>query len=101
MIKTKRIKKGKWRTVESFWNAKGTAFFRAPEGAKIKVRYGVGWFGFNRQKKTLNNSSYKKLSVGFGSVARARMQVKVSDTVDVTYEIHGGGIQFNSPKIPF
>ncbi|MER3425202.1 MAG: hypothetical protein C4293_20235 [Nitrospiraceae bacterium] len=56
MIRTKRIATGGWRTVESFWSARGTAFFRAPAGARIKVRYGVGWFGFDRQKQTLEET---------------------------------------------
>lgn len=60
MIRTKRITSGGWRTVETFWNAAGTAFFKAPAGAQIKVRYGVGWFGFDRQKQTLNGNDYKK-----------------------------------------
>ena len=43
MIRTKRIASGGWRTVESFRNARGTAFFKAPSGALIKIRY--GWAG--------------------------------------------------------
>jgi hypothetical protein len=101
MIKTKRITSGGWRTVESFWNASGTAFFRAPAGAQIKVRYGYGWFGFDRQKQTLNGSDFKRLGVGYGSVAYARMQVKVSKTADVTYDVYGGGVATPSPDIPF
>ena len=101
MIRTKHITSGDWRTVESFWNAKGTAFFRAPVGAKIKVRYGVGWFGFNRQEQTLNGSDFKKLEVGSGSIARARMQIKVSQTVDVTYDVYGGGVAINVPEQKF
>ena len=66
MIRTKRITSGSWRTVESFWNARGTAFFKALPGAQIKVRYGVGWLGFDRQKQTLNGTDYKKLEVGLG-----------------------------------
>lgn len=101
MITTKKIKSGEWQTVEWFWNAKATAFFRAPEGAKIKVRYGVGVFGFDRQSQTLNGSDFKKLEVGFGSVGYARIQVKVSHTTDVTYDIYGEGVAVKSPKIPF
>lgn len=48
MLKTKRIKSGSWQTVEWFWNAGGKAFFKAPGGASIKVRYGVG---FERAKR--------------------------------------------------
>jgi hypothetical protein len=101
VIKTKHVKSSSWRTVESFWNAKGTAFFRAPSGASIKVRYGVGFLGFDRQKQTLNGSDYKKLSVGTGSVTYARMQVKVSKSTDVTYDVYGGGVAVTSPEIPF
>ncbi len=101
MIRTKHVTSGDWRTVESFWNAKGTAFFHAPSGARIKVRYGVGFLGFNRQEQTLNGSDYKKLTVGTGSVASARMQVRVSVTTDVTYDVYGGGVAVTTPKIPF
>ena len=101
MIRTKHITSGGWRTVESFWNASGTAFFKAPSGAKIKVRYGVGWFGFDRQKQTLNGRDYKKLTVGLGSLGYARMQVSVSQTTNVTYDVYGGGVAVSSPEIPF
>lgn len=101
MIKIKHITSGDWRTVEWFWNGKGTAFFKAPAGAKIKVRYGLGWFGFDRQEQTLNGVDYKKLDVGLGSLARARMQMKVSQTVDVTYDIDGGGVARLLPEIQF
>lgn len=101
MIRIKTINHGEWRTVESFWNAKGKAFFRAPAGARIKVRYGVGFLGKDSQKQTLNESDYKTLSVGFGSVTRARMQVYVTETTDVTYDVYGGGVAVISPEVPF
>jgi hypothetical protein len=101
MLKTKHITSGEWRTVESFFNASGTAFFRAPSGARIKVRYGVGFLGFDRQTQTLNGSDYKKLTVGLGSVARARMQIRVSQNTDVTYDVYGGGVAVTTPEIEF
>lgn len=101
MLRTKRIEAGDWRTVESFWNANGTAFFRLPVGASIKVRYGVGFLGADRQKQTLTGSEYKKLSVGLASLSRARMQVKVSQTTDITYDVYGGGVSVTTPEIPF
>lgn len=64
--------------------------FRAPEGAKIKVRYGIGFLGFNRQEQTFNGSTFKNLSVGTGSIGGARMQIKVSRDTDVTYDVSGG-----------
>ncbi|MDT4331861.1 hypothetical protein ACQE3E_22110 [Methylomonas sp. MED-D] len=101
MIKTKLITCCDWRTVESFWNANGTAFFKAPDGAQIKVRYGVSWFGFDRQQQTLNGYDYKKLEVGLGSLGYARMQIKVPRNTDVTYDVYGGGVARPSPEIPF
>jgi hypothetical protein len=101
MIRTKKIEAGDWRTVESFFNAKGTGFFKLPTGASIKVRYGVGFLGFDRQKQTLTGTDYKKLSVGLGSISRARMQIKVARTTEVTYDVYGGGIVITAPEIPF
>ena len=100
MLRTKRIEAGDWRTVEIFWNAEGTAFFKLPAGASIKVRYGVGFLGINRQRQTLNGSDYKTLSVGIASISRDRMQVKVSQTTDVTYDVYGGGVAVITPEIP-
>jgi hypothetical protein len=101
MLRTKFVKAGSWRTLESFWNAKATAFFRMPNGAQIKVRYGTGFLGFDRQKQTLDGQSFKKLTVGTGSVAYARMQMKVATDTEVTYDIYPGGVAVISPKVPF
>lgn len=101
MIKTKHIKSGDWRTIESFWNTKATAFFKAPSGAKVKIRYGIGFLGYDSQKKTLDGATYKELTVGSVSVAYARIQVKVSQTTDIVYAIYGGGVAVTSPEIPF
>lgn len=101
MVRRKHISSGNWRTVESFWNAKGTAFFQAPVGAQIKVRYGVGWFGFDSQKQTLDGVAYKKLVVDLGSLSLARMQIKVSQTTDVTYDVYGDGLARPLPEIQF
>lgn len=100
-INEKFIKKGKWRTVEWFFNAKGVAFFRAPKDASIKVRYGVGWFGKDRQKQKLDGNTYKKLSVGKWSLTRARMQIKVKKDIWVTYSTEGGGVAQDLPEIKF
>mgnify|MGYP005863066855 CR=1 FL=1 len=66
-----------------------------------KVLYGIGFLGFDRRKQTLNGSDYKKLSVGIGSVAYARMQVRVSQSTEVTYDVYGGGVSVTSPEIAF
>jgi hypothetical protein len=97
MFKTKPIEAGDWRTVEWFFNATGHAWFGLPVGAEIKVRYGVGWFGKDRQKQRLDGQSAKKLEVGGWSVTRARFQVKVQRTTEVTYAVFPGPSAGTSP----
>jgi hypothetical protein len=101
VIKTKRLLGGKTETVESFWNATGTAFFRAPAGASINVKYGKGRMSVNRQVQTLDGNTIKKLSVGKGSILFARMRVKVPNTTDVTYDIYPGDVAITTPEQRF
>ena len=83
--RSKLVKAGKWRTLESGWNATFSCFFRQPSGAKIKIRYGGGWpFGKNSQTQKLDGSS-RALHVGRGSLAYARVQIKVSRDTDIDY----------------
>ena len=100
-IKNKSIKKGGWRTVEWFFNAKGITFFKQPKNASIKVRYGVGWFGKDRQKQKLDGATYKKLEVATWSLVGARMQIRVPETIIVTYYYDGSGVAQDFPKIKF
>ena len=90
MRRTKRVNAGGWRTLEWFFGGTGTAFFDAPAGARIKMRYGLGWFGFDAQKQTLDGRTIKRLSIGRSSFARARMQMSVSQSADVTYDVYPG-----------
>jgi len=101
MIRTKRLTGGKTQTVESFWNATGTAFFRAPAGAKINVKYGKGFLSVNRQEQVLDGETIKRLSVGKGSILLARMRVKVSETTEVTYDVYPGNVAIMIPKQRF
>lgn len=104
MLKTKRVKAGSWETLEWFWNTGGVAYFRAPRGATIKVRYGVGFVGKDRQKQTLNGSDIKKLKVDkyYYSLTRARMQIKVQQTTDVQYFVKPAGDTSElTPELPF
>jgi hypothetical protein len=101
MIRTKHVTPGAWRTLETFWNANGLAFFRLPRGTQIKVRYGGGWLGFDRQKQTLDGDQFKRLEVGIWSLGYARMQVRVGQTTDITYDVYGDGVARPSPEIPF
>lgn len=100
-IREKFVKKGKWKTMEWFFNSNGVTFFRAPKNASIKVRYGVGWLGKDRQKQKLDGGTYKKLQVGKSSLLRARMQIKVKVDSNVLYYVDGTGVAQNLPKIKF
>ena len=55
----------------------------------------------DRQKQKLNGSGYKTLSVGGWSVTYARMQMKVSESTNVTYDVYPGSVPIVSPEIPF
>jgi hypothetical protein len=101
MIRIKRLPSGTTQTVESFWNATGTAFFRAPTGARINVKYGKGRLSVNRQEQVLDGETIKKLSVGKGSILYARMRVKVPNTADVTYDVYPGNVAILSPEQRF
>jgi len=101
MLKTKLVQKGKWTTLEKFVNAKGSAFFRLPAGATIKVRYAAWIFGKDRQKQTLDGENYKKLVVGGWSLFVARMQISVPEDATVNYDVYPGGVAIKSPKISF
>ena len=88
VFREKFVRAGDWRTLETFFNASGTAFFLHPRGAQIKVRYGVGFLGFDRQKQTLDGINEKSLSVGgAGTYAQARMQIQVSSDTWVRYVV--------------
>jgi hypothetical protein len=53
------------------------------------------------QAQTLDGKSFKKLTVGGGSLVLARMRVKVPQTTDVTYDVYPGGVAVNAPKVRF
>ncbi|MGE0825819.1 MAG: hypothetical protein AB7G75_27090 [Candidatus Binatia bacterium] len=82
--RSKYVKAGSWRTLETLWNAGAQGFFRLPAGAQIKVRRGVGWFGWDTQKQTLDGVNTKTLSSGT-SVILSRMQMKVTQSTYVSY----------------
>jgi hypothetical protein len=101
MIREKRLPGGVTQTVETYWNATGTAFFRGPVGAKINVKYGKGRFSVNRQVQTLDGTTVKKLTVGKASIFLARMRVKVERTSDVTYDVYPGNVSISAPEVSF
>ncbi len=84
--RTKIVKAGSWRTLESGWNTTFICRFVGPAGAQIKIRYGGGWiFGKDSQKQTLDGINAKDLKVGKGSLVYARAQMKVQRDSEVTY----------------
>lgn len=89
------VRAGGWRTLEKFWGtAEAIGVFDDPSGAHIKMRYGWGWFGFDRQEQQLTGTSAKYLRAGgLAGVGRQRMQMKVdrSTTVLYTLQLTGPG----------
>jgi hypothetical protein len=83
--KTKYVKEGKWRTLEWFVNASGKGYFLHPAGARIKVRCGAGWLGWDKKKQTLDGITVKTLSAN--CPVFSRMQMKVSQSTYVTYQV--------------
>lgn len=89
--RTKHIKPGAWRTVESGWNVQFWMTFFMPKGAQIKVRNGGGWpAGWDSQKQTLDGFNVKILKVTGSSIVYSRVQVYVQHAVDVTYMYYTG-----------
>jgi hypothetical protein len=84
--RTKMVRAGDWRTLESGWNVRFSCRFVNPAGAQIKIRYGNGRFlGRDSQKQTLDGVNAKSVNVGGGSVVYARVQMKVPQDSEVTY----------------
>jgi hypothetical protein len=84
--RTKVVRAGDWRTLESGWNTQFSCRFLNPVGAQIKIRYGNGSFlGRDSQKQTLDGVKLKVVHVGGGSVVYARVQMKVPHDTEVTY----------------
>lgn len=77
---------GDWRTLETFFGKipRTVATFRLPSGVKLKLRYGYGWLGWNRQSTTTDGMTEKRLVVD-GLVGRARMQAKSERRTQLTW----------------
>ena len=94
VTKTKHVKPGAWRTLESGWNAQFWVSFLAPKGAQIKIRYGGGWpFGWDSQKQTLDGFNVKILKVSSASLIYGRIQVYVQHETDITYTYYPGAFE--------
>jgi len=94
MRKTRFVDGGAWSTLEWFWGGTGRAVFLRPARAEIKVRYGNGWLlGEDRQYQALDGLHLKELKVGLGSLVCARMQILVSRSREVTYDLYSEGSQ--------
>ena len=74
--------------MEWFFGSSGHLRFYGPAGVQIKVRYGIGWLGWDSREQTLDGASFKTLSVGSGgSYGRARMQARTAQTTQLTYDL--------------
>ena len=89
--KSAQVRAGGWRTLHGGWNISFQCRFLAPAGARVRAKYGGGWFSWTRQNQTLDGVAYKTVSIGSGSLAYARVQIRVQqDTiVDYTYVATG------------
>jgi len=101
MFRTLRLKAGAWQTVESLWGRSVTAFFRAPAGAEVRVYYGLDTLGAERQAQTLDGEHYAKVEVGNGSLAHARIQVRMPRDATMTYDIYPGAVVVRAPAVAF
>src|SRR5215213_2832908 len=100
-IRSKFVTAGDWRTLETFWNVTTTAFFQAPAGAEIKIRYSGWWFGVDRQRQTLDGNTIKRLAVSPWSVFTARIQIRVNQNTNVTYDVEPGNVAVMPPGTQF
>lgn len=92
IIRTVRVRAGRWVTLERFWNAQATIWITGPAGADVKIRHGVGRLGWNRQRQRLDGYNQKTLSVSQGSSRfGARVQIRVPADTDVTYSVQVTG----------
>ncbi|MER5463737.1 hypothetical protein ABT010_24225 [Streptomyces sp. NPDC002668] len=81
------VRAGDWRTVYWLWGSGVTTHgeFKRPEGAQIKVRYGLGWFGVDRQKQTLDGTTKVLTTQGSATYTRVRFQIKVKQDTRVRW----------------
>jgi len=100
-VRTKVVRAGDWRTLETFWNVTTTGFFQAPAGAEIKIRYSGWWFGVDRQRQTLDGVTVKRLVVSRWSAFTARIQMRTKTDAEVTYVVEPGNVANLPPGISF
>jgi hypothetical protein len=100
-VRTKVVRAGDWRTLETFWNVTTTGFFQAPAGAEIKIRYSGWWFGVDRQRQTLDGATVKRLAVSRWSAFTARIQMRTKMDAEVTYVVEPGNVANLPPGISF
>ena len=84
VTRTKVVKAGAWRTLEWGVNASFGCIFRAPAGAQVKLRTGIGWLGSDRQKQTLDGGFDKTINAG-GFYSRVQMKVQQDAQVSYVY----------------
>ena len=101
IVRSKSISANSWTTVETYWNVDSKLAFLLPAGAKIRIRYGGGWFAKNRQGQTLNGQQYKELSVSRWSVFVARAQVYFSQSGTITYYADYANVATLPPPVHF
>lgn len=88
VTRTKFVQSGDFRTLETFVAASGTGLFQGPAGARIKIHYGISFFGFDSQEQTLDGVTIKRLNVdGTEAIISGRMMISVPTSQNVTYQV--------------
>ena len=83
------------------WRLRSSAFFQAPAGAEIKIRYSGWWFGVDRQRQTLDGNNIKRLVVSPWSIFTARIQMRVKQSTNVSYGVEPGDVAVMPPSTHF
>jgi hypothetical protein len=90
VVREKTIKKGAWRTVETFVNSSATIFFLSPANCQVKLVSFPGTKG--NQRQTLDGVKIKTVKVGGVRGLFGRVQVRASETTTVRYVVWPGDL---------
>jgi hypothetical protein len=93
----KYLRKGDWRTVETFINSSATVVFIGPANCQVKLVSFPGHPGSQRQ--TLDGMTARSVKVGGLGGLFGRVQVRVPEDMAVRYVVWPGGTILSSDDI--
>ncbi|MCI0462407.1 MAG: hypothetical protein L0Z62_36105 [Gemmataceae bacterium] len=97
VVREKSLKKGDWRTVETFVNSSATLIFLGPADCQVKLVSFPGTRG--NQRQTLDGVNPKIVKVGGVRGLFGRVQVRVPENMTVRYVVWPGGLILGSEHI--